>query len=227
MMKSFYRQAPLHLLLPVLVGVAFLQRLASEVREGETLGFDTLGILLFRHADNLSIPVGPSWLQHAATDITSLGGVTVLSIITISAAVYLAILGRSREALFVFLSVLSGWVLSNALKWMVARPRPDIVSHLVSVNDLSFPSGHAMVSTVVYLSMAIVLARREPNRRARVFVFALAGLVIAMIGTTRVYLGVHYPTDVIAGWVGGLAWVSSCWMVAGRYIRQANGALPQ
>jgi undecaprenyl-diphosphatase len=218
MTRYFDRLSTLHLLMLAVAGILFVQRLAHSVVGGRTRSFDDFIVLSLRHSDNLGVPVGPSWLQHAAIDITSLGGVTVLSIIAISVTLFLLIDGRGREALFFFAAVLSGWFLSNSLKLIVARPRPDLVPHLAVVNDPSFPSGHAMVSTVAYLLIAGLLFRSRIDRPLRVFIAILTTILLIAIGASRVFLGVHYPTDVLAGWFAGVAWVSLCWAIAPTFL---------
>jgi undecaprenyl-diphosphatase len=199
-------------------GLFLLQRLTSEVMEGETLGFDQDILLWLRQSGNLSQPIGPGWLVHAMGDITSLGGVTVLALLTLLATTYLLLDRKIAIAIFLFLSVLSGWLASTGLKIVVARARPDVVPHLVTVNDLSFPSGHAMVSAVTYLTLGALLARTQRYRATRIFVMAAGIFLAVLIGLSRIYLGVHYPTDVVAGWVAGALWALVCWLVSKRFI---------
>ncbi|MBB3590698.1 undecaprenyl-diphosphatase [Rhizobium sp. BK529] len=204
-------------------GLFLLQRLTSEVMEGETLGFDRTILLWLREPGNLAQPIGPHWLTHAIGDITSLGGITVLSILTLLATIYLLLDRRTAIAAFLFLSVLSGWLASTGLKILIARARPDIVPHLVDVNDLSFPSGHAMVSAVTYLTLGALLARTQRYRATRIFVMGAGIFLAVIIGLSRVYLGVHYPTDVLAGWVAGSLWALLCWLVSKRFIARTAG----
>lgn len=199
-------------------GLFLLQRLTSEVLEGETLGFDETILLWLRQPGNLGQPVGPAWLTHAVGDITSLGGVTVLTILTLLATVYLLLDRKTMIAVFLFLAVLSGWLASTALKIIVARARPDVVPHLVDVSDLSFPSGHAMVSAVTYLTLGALLARTQRYRATRIFVMGAGIFLAVIIGLSRIYLGVHYPTDVLAGWGAGALWALGCWLVSKRFI---------
>jgi undecaprenyl-diphosphatase len=204
-------------------GLFLLQRLTSEVLEGETLGFDRTVLLSLRQPGDLSRPIGPAWLTHAVGDITSLGGVTVLALLTLLATAYLLLDRKAGIAVFLFLSVLSGWLASTGLKILVARARPDVVPHLVDVGDLSFPSGHAMVSAVTYLTLGALLARTQRRRATRIFVMAAGILLAVIIGLSRIYLGVHYPTDVLAGWVAGALWALGCWLVSKRFIARAAG----
>jgi undecaprenyl-diphosphatase len=173
-------------------------------------------LLSLRTAGDLSVPIGPAWLAHAFTDITSLGGTTVLSLITIIAVAYLLMIGRRSIALLLLASVVGGWALSNGLKIGIGRQPPDIVPHLVEIGDLSFPSGHATVSAATYFTLGALLSELQTIRAAKVFFLVLAVLLTTLIGLSRIYLGVHYPSDVLGGWCGGAAWALLCWLVARR-----------
>jgi undecaprenyl-diphosphatase len=115
---------------------------------------------------------------------------------------------------FVLVSIVGGLLLSSGLKAMVSRPRPDVVPHLSIVYTSSFPSGHSMLSAVVYLTLGSLLAATTQQTVLRIYVLAVAVLLSVIVGVSRVYLGVHYPTDVLAGWVAGLGWALLCWLVA-------------
>ena len=129
-------------------------------------------------------------------------------------------LARQRGAArLVAVSVGGGTALSSLLKLGFARPRPDLVPHAVEVYTASFPSGHAMLSAVTYLTLAALLARVQPRRRLRIYVLALAVLTSLLVGASRVYLGVHWPSDVAAGWCVGAAWALLCWLAALRLQR--------
>lgn len=220
LMARLREYEPLTLITVALVagGLFVLQRLTSEVLEGETLGFDEAILLILRRPDDLATPIGPAWLLHAVGDITSLGGVTVLTMMTVLVSVYLLLDRRWPIALFVFSSVLTGWLTSTVLKVIVARPRPDIVPHLVEVSDLSFPSGHAMLSAVTYLTLGALLARTQRYRSTRIFVMGTGVFLTVLIGMSRIYLGVHYPTDVLAGWCAGALWALCAWLISSRLI---------
>lgn len=199
-------------------GVLVFQWLASEVLEGETKGVDDAVLLALRQPGDLARPIGFGWLSHAATDITSLGGVTVLSLATLLTVGYLIAVRRKSMAAFVFGAVAGGWLLSTSLKILIARQRPDIVPHLVDINDFSFPSGHAMLSAVTYLTLCGLLARHQATRGARIFMMAAGLFLTLLIGSTRVFLGVHYPTDVLGGWCAGATWALLCWYVARKLL---------
>jgi len=191
-------------LLAVTSGVGLFAKLASEVREGETGAFDRMVLLAFRTPGRLDTPVGPRWLQESARDITALGGFTVLTLISLLAVALLLVHRRRRQAVVFAASVIIAELLSAGLKHWAGRTRPDLVPHLDLVYSNSFPSGHSMMSPVVYLTLAGVLAAGERLRAEKVLIIGGAALLAAVIGVSRVYLGVHWPTDVLGGWILGL-----------------------
>ncbi len=184
--------------------------LAEAVTEGETHAFDRAVLLALRTAGNPADPLGPPWVEEMARDVTALGGVTVLTFLTLAAAGFLWLLRRRGTALYLLASVASGVALSTTAKALFDRPRPDLVPHGSVVYTASFPSGHALMAAVVYLTLAVLVALTFPERRLRVYVMSLAVLVTVAVGLSRVYLGVHWPTDVLAGWAAGGAWALAC-----------------
>ncbi|PBB91039.1 phosphoesterase [Mesorhizobium sp. WSM3864] len=200
--------------LAIACGLWGLVELMGVARATTPHAFDTEILLAFRHAGQPDSPIGPLWLQGAVRDITALGSTSVLVLITTAVIVYFLLMRRPATALFVFVSVAGGQAASSLLKFEVDRPRPDLVSHLVNETSLSFPSGHAMLSAVTYLTLGSLAARFLPNRRMKIFVLGLAVLTTVLVGTSRVYLGVHWPSDVLAGWCAGFAWAMLCWLAA-------------
>ncbi|WP_448206067.1 phosphatase PAP2 family protein [Azospirillum sp. sgz302134] len=199
--------------------------LAGEVMEGETVSFDRAILLALRVAGDPATPLGPGWLQNAARDITALGSIAVLSLITLLTLGFLLLLRKRGAALLVFLAVGGGMTISSLLKSEFERPRPDLVPHGDIVFTASFPSGHALISAVVYLTLGALLARLVGRRRLKAYVLVVAIGLTLLIGSSRVYLGVHWPTDVLAGWCVGAAWASLCWLVA--LWLQSRGAVEQ
>lgn len=194
-------------------GILFLfVQLAGEVVEGDTTAFDHTVMLALRNPADLSDPVGPVWMEEGMRDITALGGTLVLTLITLLVVVYLVIVRERRTAMFVAVSVAGGSAVGNLLKAGFHRPRPDLVPHDVAVYTLSFPSSHAMMSAIVYLTLGILLARQEGRTALKIYLIAIAVLLTLLVGVSRVYLGVHWPTDVLAGWAIGLAWALMCWV---------------
>lgn len=188
--------------------------LMEAARSASPHAFDTEILLAFRHAGQPDSPIGPPWLQGAVRDITSLGSSSVLVLITTATILYLLLIRRPATALLMFVAVAGGQVLSTLLKLEVDRPRPELVSHLVNETSLSFPSGHAMLSAIIYLTLGSLAARFLPDRATKTFVLAIAVLTTVLVGTSRVYLGVHWPSDVLAGWCAGFAWAMLCWLAA-------------
>lgn len=189
-------------------------RLASEIMEGETFALDRWLLQAFRSASDPSVPAGPGWLRRAMVDITALGGGSVLTLLTVIAAGYLLAARKPATAAFLVVAVAGGGVASTLLKLSFARARPDLVGHLVEVHTMSFPSGHAMNSAVTYLTLGALLARAEGDRQVRVYLMAVAVTLTLVIGSSRVYLGVHWPSDVLAGWCVGSAWAVLCSLIA-------------
>ena len=195
-----------------------LFELTGEVLEGETRAFDESILLMLRDTSDVGMPIGPAWFTKVMTDITALGGVTVLSLITLLVVTYLLLRRSFRTAAFVICSILGGWALSSVLKLGIARPRPGVVQHLVEVNDLSFPSGHAMLSAITYLTLGALLSRLEQQRLLRYFFPLVAVFLTLIIGLSRIYLGVHYPTDVLGGWAAGTVFACASWFVSRWFL---------
>lgn len=188
--------------------------LGSEVLEGDVFALDKTILRGLRTAADAGVPIGPHWLRSAATDVTALGGVAVLTLITILVVGFLVAIRKRSMALYVAAAVVSGALVSSGLKSVFFRPRPELVPHLVEVSSTSFPSGHAMNSAMVYLTLAALLARSQQQRSVRVYLVVIAMLLTLMVGMTRVYLGVHWPSDVLAGWCIGAVWAVICSTVA-------------
>jgi len=184
--------------------------LGSEVLEGDVFALDKAILRGLRTASDAGVPMGPHWLRSTAIDITALGGVTVLTLITILVIGFLIAIRKQSMALYVAAAVASGALVSSVLKSIFVRPRPELVPHLVEVSSTSFPSGHAMNSAMVYLTLAALLARSQQQRSVRVYLIVIAVALTLMVGATRVYLGVHWPSDVLAGWCIGAVWAVIC-----------------
>jgi undecaprenyl-diphosphatase len=217
---------PLLSFLALSLGVWAFVALAGEVREGDTAALDRTILLSLRNPNDLSDPIGPTWLEEAARDITALGGHAVLTIVTLAVLAYLLLTRRRAAALFVVVAVGGGMLLSTGLKLGFERPRPDLVPHGARVYTASFPSGHSMLSAVTYLTLGALLARVEKVWRVRIFLVGLAVALTLVVGMSRVYLGVHWPSDVLAGWCGGAAWASLCWFVALQLQRKGQVEAP-
>lgn len=202
--------APLYLL--AIAGLLFIFGLVAQtVVEGTSSAFDQSLILVFRDHGNPSAPIGPAWVEEAARDLTSLGSIIVLVIITLATAGYLFLAGKQTAAWLMLVAVFGGIALSDLLKFAFGRPRPDFISPAARVFTTSFPSGHATLSAITYLTIAALLARSQSSPRIGMYFIVLAAVLTVLIGVSRIYLGVHYPTDVLGGWCVGAAWALGCW----------------
>ncbi len=200
-------------------------QLADEVMENETESFDSAILRWFRDPTDMSRTIGPSWLEGAALDVTALGGTTVLIFVVLVTLGFLWF-AKKRKALFLIgAAAIGGQIFNSALKGFFSRARPDVVPHLADVHTASFPSGHSMMSAVIYLTLGALLSRLVVGRLLRGYILGVAMLVTILVGLTRVYLGVHYPTDVLAGWAAGLGWALICLLVA--RILQHKGKVEQ
>lgn len=208
-------------LVTIVLAIAFIA-LAGNVLEGETQKFDERMLASLRRPENPALPIGPAWLRSAALDITALGSATVLGLAVFAVVGFLALQGAWRSALFVLAASCGGWVINGVLKEAFGRPRPEIVPHLREVMTLSFPSGHALTSAVVYLTLGALLMRIAKRPLMKFYCMTIAMLATVLVGASRVYLGVHYPTDVLAGWLVGLSWALLCWLAERSLERRAG-----
>lgn len=178
----------------------------SEIAEGELAAIDSAILLLFRQPGHLNEMIGPAWLRQTMLDITTLGGTTVITLLIIGSAGFMVVKGAYRIAALIVGATIGGSLIVSALKGFLERPRPAIVDHLVTETSMSFPSGHAANSAIVYLTIAVLFMRFEPKLSTRLFVFVAAVLIVIAIGISRLALGVHWPSDVLAGWLFGTGW---------------------
>jgi undecaprenyl-diphosphatase len=201
------------------IGILVFVVLADRVTEGPPGHVDERLLLALRERSDPSDPLGPTWLEEAGRDLTALGGYAVLSILVALVVVYELTSRRYQAAILVLAATLGGLLVSHLLKGLYDRPRPGLVPHLTQVSTSSFPSGHAMLSAVVYLTLGALLARLVDGWWAKLYFIAAALGLTGLVGLSRIYLGVHYPTDVLAGWAAGLSWAILCWLAA-RYLQR-------
>lgn len=194
-------------------GLGFFAFVAVAVQGESLLRFDRAILMAFRENGDLAIPIGPNGSTSYVRDITALGSFAVLSFAVLAVAGFLALRGRGDRALAVLGFTIGGTLLGEAAKHLFWRPRPDVVPHLVEVVTLSFPSAHAMQAVVVWFTFALLFAEAQSRVCVKVYLFGAAMLVALAVGLSRVYLGVHWPSDVLAGWALGTAWVSGCWLL--------------
>jgi undecaprenyl-diphosphatase len=191
--------------------------IAEEVGEGETQSLDEKVILALREPEDRADPLGPVWLEEAVRDVSALGSHVVLTLFVIFVLIFLALIRRYKAALFVLGATVSGALASHFLKILFSRPRPDIAAHSTHVLTYSFPSGHSMLSAVVYLTLGALLTELVTRKRLKSY-FLLVGLFLSfLVGLSRIYLGVHYPSDVMAGWCAGLFWAALFTIIARIY----------
>lgn len=202
-------------LLVIVICVAFFAALADEVMEGGTQAFDD-SVLLWMNSHE------SPWLTGLALDVTALGAGTVVWLVAIIASVFLWSTRHRWSAALLWVSILGSGLINASMKLIFERPRPQLFPWRVPYAGLSsFPSGHSMTSMVCYATLAYLIIRLEPTPFLRRFTLAVAALIVVSIGLSRMYLGVHYPTDVLAGFMTGLAWAAFCalGLEAVRYFR--------
>lgn len=209
----------------LLASVWIFAEIADEVTDGDTHEVDRRILLLMRTADDVTDPIGPGWVEEMGRDITALGGNIVLTLLTLIVMGYLALSQRKRLALVVMVAALGSLGVNSLLKDSYQRDRPDLVPHGAVVYTSSFPSGHSMVSASCYLTLGALLAMGERRRRLKAYYLLVALSLTLLVGVSRVYLGVHWPTDVLAGWTAGAGWALTCWLLA-RWL-QRHGQIEQ
>ncbi len=214
--KAGFLREPLVPMLAIvfLGGIWGFLELAGEVMEKETRHFDESILLAMREPGNTGDPVGSERVQEMARDLTALGGFTILSGVTLVSFGIALFAGRPRLAVAGLFFVISGSLILKGLKHGYDRPRPALVEHGTWVYNASFPSGHSMMAAMVWLTLGILLARTQTKKRVRAFIVGISVLITLLVGVSRVYLGVHWPTDVLAGWTLGGAWAVLFWLVA-------------
>ena len=190
----------------IAVLLSFFGFIAHRVASGEPTALDRCVTLALRNSADPRLGIGPAWLQEAARDITSLGSIIVVVITTAAAAAYLLLDHKAGVASLLVFSVGGGIALNSVLKFLFARQRPNVIISAPRVFTTSFPSGPATLSAIAYLTIGTLLSRASPSVAMSVYLVGLAVLLTVLIGVSRVYLGVHYPTDVLAGWCIGAAW---------------------
>lgn len=197
-------------------------KVAEEVGEGETRALDRAIILWLRHPNS---PLVSPFAEEVGRDLTALGGGTVLALVTLFSLGYLALLRKRRSVVFVSGAVVSAALASGLLKMLFQRERPDLVPHLSNVITTSFPSGHSMLSAAVYLTLASLLARLHASLLLKAYIVLWGAFIAGLVGLSRVYVGVHWPTDVLAGWAAGAAWASA-WSLLARVLQRKGKLEP-
>lgn len=206
------------------IAILLVAGVGALIDGGVQFRFDAAIMLWTRHGTMHGVPIGPAWVRAAMVDITALGGVTVLTLVTIVVTGFLALNRLWLTMALVLAGTISGSIVVAVAKTIVARPRPTLVDHLVQVSSASFPSGHATSSAIVYLTLAALLMQIVGGRPVRVYILSVAVLLIGLIGCSRVYLGVHWPSDVLTGWAAGALWALMWWGI-GAHIRHGRSGV--
>jgi undecaprenyl-diphosphatase len=195
-------------------GILIFAGVTDLIREGEAHETEIQWMRDLRSPEDPARPIGPVWLEHWSRHVTALGDGVVLALVTLLVAGYLLIERLYASTALLLVAVIGGAILTTVLKGYFDRDRPSVVPHLADSLFQSYPSGHSMMSSVVYLTLAVLLSRAMERRRAKIYLVGVALFLSFLVGLSRVYLGVHYPTDVVAGWAGGVAWALLCWLIA-------------
>lgn len=221
-----YEFTVLAALLIVIAGSWGFIELADDVTEGDTTRFDEWAVRALREPSDPADPLGPRWLEEVGRDLTALGGNAVLTLLTLAVAGFLWLRRMYQALALLAVAVLGGLLLSTGLKDFFDRPRPSLVPHLSVTYTSSFPSGHSMLSATTFMTLGALLGRFVKEAQLKAYFLIVALLLTGLVGLSRVYLGVHYPTDVLAGWAAGTVWALLCWLVA-LYLQRRGLARPR
>jgi undecaprenyl-diphosphatase len=205
------------------LGTAVFFLFSLEVLKGQTQKLDEWAVGWARNPTDLSLYRGPEWVLGVVRDVTALGSVSVIGLVSLTVIGFATLRGNHRLALLVLAAAGGGFAMNSLLKNLFDRPRP-FLPHVLEVKTRSFPSGHAMVSAAVYLSIAALLATRERRRILKAYILSVGMLLTVLVGLSRIYLGMHYPSDVLAGWLGGLIWAVLCALTARAVLGIRRGA---
>lgn len=202
-------------------GIASFIEIADDMAEADGQAFDQRVLDIVRPGPDPADPWGPHWLETAMLDITSLGGLSVLILFALVATGFLLFQKKPWSALMLAVSLGGGLLLSEVMKGVFERDRPPELFRAVETINASFPSGHALLSTVFYLTLGVMLERAFARRRLKIYVVTVAILIALLVGISRVYLAAHWASDVMGGWALGAAWAMICWLIAYVVQRQA------
>lgn len=204
----------------VVVSGALFVALGLEVAEGEHQQLDEKVLQQLRRSSQSHAGADGDVLYEASRDVTALGGPAVLTLVVVGVAGYFALARKLEKSLLVVFATLGGAAFSQLAKALMMRPRPQVVPHLTDVTSSSFPSGHSLLSTVAYLTLGAILSELAPRMRLRLYLLACGIVLALLVGLSRAHLGVHYPSDILAGWAGGVCWALGSWLV----VQSVHGA---
>lgn len=226
-LRGDWDEIMLLVLIAVLAGALWLFiAIADEVAEGKTRALDRTILLAMRSPADPADPIGSELVEEIARDLTALGGIFTLTFLTLAIGGFLALQRKWHTVVVLGIAVPGGLVVGSVLKHAFDRARPDLVPHGSHIYTSSFPSGHSMMAAVTYLTLAALLMRTVTSKRIKMYVLSLAVGLTLLIGTSRVYLGVHWPTDVLAGWTLGAAWAIVCWLFT-RWLQRRGQVEPE
>ncbi len=213
------------LILAGLGALGFGLHITDEISDGESYRFDSMILLALRHPSNPAIPIGPKWLEQSAIDLSALGGFTLQWLFGGASLILLLFIHKRAEAAWLGASIVGASLLNASIKLEFHRARPEVVPHLTMVDNASFPSGHAMISAAILLTIGAMLSETVTSTGVRLYIMMFAGLLVFLIGLSRLYLGVHWPTDVLAGWCLGGVWALVVF-AANRLLRRRAANKP-
>ena len=213
------------LILAGLGALGFGLHLADAISDGASYRFDSMILLALRHPSNPAIPIGPKWMEQSAIDLSALGGFTLQWLFGGASLILLLFIHKRAEAAWLAASIVGASLLNASIKLEFHRARPEIVPHLTMVSNASFPSGHAMISAAILLTIGAMLSETVTSTGVRLYIMIFAGLLVFLIGLSRLYLGVHWPTDVLAGWCLGGVWALIVF-AANRLLRRRAAGKP-
>jgi undecaprenyl-diphosphatase len=200
-------------------------KLVGKIRKIGADEIDKQVLRSLRRPENAAVPIGPNWLPEVARDLTSLGSGAGLTLVSAILVGFLCLNRRFRAAGYLISSLGSGLGLCQLLKDFFVRRRPTVVPHLTHFDPESFPSGHSMGSALVYLTLGGIISRQVKGRIAKLYFLSVALLITTLVGLSRLYLGVHYPSDVLAGWAAGSLWSGACSQAA-RWLQRKGAVEP-
>lgn len=201
--------------------------LAEEVHEGDSAQIDKQLLLMLRNPADITDPIGGRWLEEIMRDLTALGGAFIVTSISLIGFIYLLVSKQTARAWYLAISVATGFMFSSLMKYGFDRPRPDLVPHGSIVYTSSFPSGHSLMSALAYLTLAVLLAEAQTRKSMKIYFMGVAILITMLTGISRVYLGVHWPSDVLAGWLGGASWAMMIWLIWTRILHTRKQNTPK